>query len=141
MNWKNKFLKQYHASCSSYFPVPHSDTDWIKTSSVCVNPMLRCIHITDVAVEKQYVLHILVCDCNLNNPACKTRMPYCTVICGAVESTIFSTWSHNWHNFQKYIIERKMCVLIYSTTFSWTFLILRWIQQDIITNYVCLDVK
>jgi len=31
----------------------------------------------------------------------------------------FSTLSHTWHDFQKKITVRKMCVLIFSTTFVW----------------------
>ena len=37
----------------------------------------------------------------------------------------FSTLSHKRHDFRKYVTEHKMCVLIFSTTLSKTFVILR----------------
>jgi hypothetical protein len=41
-----------------------------------------------------------------------------TVICGLSGSKYFSTLSHKWHDFlKKKIIEHKMCVLIFCTTF------------------------
>ena len=40
----------------------------------------------------------------------------------------FSTLCHKRHDFWEKGIEHKMCVLIFSTTFSRTFLILRRIQ-------------
>jgi hypothetical protein len=46
----------------------------------------------------------------------------------------FSTLSHKWQNFWKKFIGHKMCVLIFSTSLSETFFILRRIQQDTITN-------
>jgi hypothetical protein len=46
----------------------------------------------------------------------------------------FSILSHKRHNFRKEVMEYKMCVLIFSTTLSETFLILRRNQQDIIIN-------
>ena len=33
----------------------------------------------------------------------------------------FSTLSHKWHDFRGKIIEHKMCVLIFSTTFVWKY--------------------
>jgi hypothetical protein len=33
-----------------------------QTGNVCINVILRCIHVTAAAVEKQLVLHIL-CAC------------------------------------------------------------------------------
>ena len=47
----------------------------------------------------------------------------------------FSTLSHNRHEFgKKNIVEHKICVLIFSTTFSGTFRTVRGIQQDIAIN-------
>jgi len=46
----------------------------------------------------------------------------------------FSTLSHNGTIFLEKVTEHKMCVLIFSTILSETFLILRRIQRDITTN-------
>ena len=45
---------------------------------------------------------------------------------------IYIVISHKHHNFQQKIVENKMRVLIFSTTLSGTFLILRRIRPDII---------
>jgi hypothetical protein len=45
---------------------------------------------------------------------------------------IFSKISYKGNDFQKRVIDRKMCVLIFSTTLSETFLILRRFQRDIV---------
>ena len=39
------------------------------------------------------------------------------VICGPPRFTVFSTFSHKRHDFQKEVTEHKMCVLIFSTRF------------------------
>jgi hypothetical protein len=44
----------------------------------------------------------------------------------------FSTLSNKRHDFLKKVIQHEMCVLIFSTTLSETFLILRRTQRDII---------
>jgi hypothetical protein len=46
----------------------------------------------------------------------------------------FSTLSHKLHVFPEKIIGHKMCVLIFSTAFSETFLILTRIKLDIIIS-------
>jgi hypothetical protein len=46
----------------------------------------------------------------------------------------FSTLSHKQHDFRKKIIEHEMCVLIFSTNSSETFVSLRKTMQDIIIN-------
>jgi hypothetical protein len=43
--------------------------------------------------------------------------PYYVVIRGLSYCTVFVTLSHKWHDFRKKIIEHKMRVLIFSTTF------------------------
>jgi hypothetical protein len=55
-------------------------------------------------------------------------------ICDLSGCTIFSKLSHKRHDFRKTIIEHKMCILIFSTTLSEIFLILRIILRDIIKN-------
>jgi hypothetical protein len=54
------------------------------------------------------------------------------VICGLSGPTMFFHISHKWHDFRKKVIEHKMCVLIFSTTLSEIFLILRILKRDII---------
>jgi hypothetical protein len=47
----------------------------------------------------------------------------------------FSTLSHKRHDFRKNVIERKMCVLVFCTTFFYeTFRILGRIQRDVTIN-------
>jgi hypothetical protein len=54
----------------------------------------------------------------LSYPACKAHAPYCVDICGLSGCTIFfPTLSHKRYDFWEKVIEHKMCVLIFSTTF------------------------
>ena len=57
---------------------------------------------------------------------------FSSVVCPGVP--FFSTLFHKRHDFRKKITKPKMCVLIYSTTFVETFLILRRKERDTIKN-------
>ena len=62
------------------------------------------------------------CPCNiLSSVACPTLR-------------YLSTLSHKRHDFRKNVTKHKMCVLIFSTNLSETFLILRRIQRYTVTN-------
>ena len=67
-------------------------------------------------------------------PACNAHAPYCDVICGPSDSATFFDYLINGTIFEKKVIGPKMCLLILSTTFSKTFLILRRIKRDIVKN-------
>jgi len=54
----------------------------------------------------------------------------------------FFTLSHKRHHFRQKVIERKMCFLVISTTFSGIFLIPRIIEREMIKSvrYIGLHV-
>jgi hypothetical protein len=56
------------------------------------------------------------------------------VICRLSSCTIIYTLSHKRHDFRGKYINHKICVLVFSTNLSQTFLILRRIQRNIIIN-------
>ena len=56
------------------------------------------------------------------------------VICGRHGFTYFSSISQKGHDFRENVIEHKMCVLIFSTILSETFLILRSNERDVVIN-------
>jgi len=64
-------------------------------------------------------LHILsVCVYNLSYPACNAHVPCCH-LWPIQHYQIFFALPHKWHDFQREVIEHKMCVLIFSTNFVW----------------------
>ena len=79
-----------------------------KTANVSINVTLRLVRVTIFAVQKQEVLHILSGVFSLSYTACK-------VACQALP--YFSTLSHKRYDFRKKVIEHKMCVMIFPTTF------------------------
>jgi hypothetical protein len=54
--------------------------------------------------------------CSLANAACNSYASYCDVV-APLAPPCFSTLSHKRNDFQKEVIEHKMRVLIFSTTF------------------------
>jgi hypothetical protein len=85
--------------------------------------------------NKYYIFWLYVC--SLSCPACKAHTP-CHIICGLSGFIlIFRHYLINGAIFggeKKKVIEHKMRVLIFPTTFSETFPTLRRIQRDIIIN-------
>ena len=63
---------------------------------------------------------------------CVRRIILSSVACPVLP--YFFTLSYKRYDFLNMILEHKMCVLIFSTNLSETFLVLRGIQRDIIIN-------
>ena len=80
-----------------------------------------------------------VCAYSLRCSACTAHAPYCHVACPALQ--YFSTFSHKRRDFRKKVIEHKMCVLIFCTTLSEMFFILRRNERDMIKMSFGLHVK
>jgi hypothetical protein len=75
-----------------------------------------------------------VCVCRLSYPASTAHVVFYTVICGLSGSAIFFCIISYTARGRENVIEHKMCVLIFSTTFVSKFLILKRIQRFIIIN-------
>jgi hypothetical protein len=92
------------------------------------------VRVTIVAVEKQWVVHIL-CVCSLSYTVCKAHAPYFVVICGlAGFYQSFSRYSVTDTIFGKKLLNAK-CVFWFSMqNLSETFVILRRIKRDTIKN-------
>jgi hypothetical protein len=93
-----------------------------------IHVTLRCVHITILAVEKQYLLHIWVCVCSFSYPTCKA------VDCIVLPSVACLAYLINGTIFRKRVNEHKICFDFLCNFFSEKFLILRRIKQDSIVN-------
>ena len=63
-----------------------------------------------------------------------TRMRHITSSVAGLVLLCFATLYHEGHDFRKKVIERKKCILIFSTTLPSKFLILRRNERDMIIN-------
>jgi len=103
------------------------------------NMTLRWVGVTIVAVGKQQGLNVInacLYSC-FSYLECKLHL-FCTKLychLWPVWLYLIFTLSHKGPNFQTSFFEHRICVLIFSTTFSEAFLILRRIEEDIINVY------
>jgi hypothetical protein len=74
-----------------------------------------------------------VCVCSLSYPACNAHALYCYLWPARLYS-IFPRHLIKGIVFEKRVIMHKMCLFIFSLTFSVTFLILRRTKRDIMKN-------
>jgi hypothetical protein len=84
---------------------------------VCVRARVRvcvCVWVTGL-----FGVCMCVFACSLAYPARNAHAPYFNVLYGPFGSPTFSDLSHKRHDFPKNVTERKMCVLILSTSFVW----------------------
>jgi hypothetical protein len=98
----------------------------VKQERQCMyNVTLRRVHVTTVAVEKQYYI-FRVCVCSLSYPACKPHVwLYYIFQYYLINGTIFG---------KKIVLDIKSVTLFSLQIWSQTFLILRRIQRDTTTN-------
>jgi hypothetical protein len=109
-----------------------------KMGDVC-SITLRHIGITIFAMEKQRLLIIWVCVCILaiiiqHEIYISFFVPYYMLPVTCLAVPYFSILSHKQHSSHGEVTDYKMCFLIFSKIVSENSLILRRIQQEIITN-------
>ena len=99
---------------------------------VCVHALRACVRAC-VWVGGRFGARGCVCAfaCGLTYSSCRVHAPYYSHLC---LREVFLPYIINGKIFEKKVLEYKMCVLIFSTSFSETFFILRRIQQDIVVN-------
>jgi hypothetical protein len=82
--------------------------------------------------SKYYIFWVCVCSLVNQHAKCMSHIILSSVACLDVQ--YFSILSYKWHDFQKRVTEYKICVLIFPTTPSETFLILKRNQPYTIIN-------
>jgi hypothetical protein len=78
--------------------------------------------------NKYYIFWECVCSFGIQHASACAILS--SVACPAIQ--YFSTWSHKRQDFRNNVIEHKMCVLFFSTSFVWN--ILRTTERDMIEN-------
>jgi hypothetical protein len=79
--------------------------EYLQRANICINVTLRHVRVTIVAVEKQYISHIL----SLSYPACKCL---CLIILCLLPVWLYLTFPHDFINctIRENVIEHKMRV-------------------------------
>jgi hypothetical protein len=107
------------------------------------NVKLRHVRTTMVAVERQWILHIVrVCVCSLKYPACNAHAPYCHLWPTRLYK-IFPHYLINGTIFEKKILTARCVFRVSLQSLSTTVFILRSTERDMIENIcvcVCLCV-
>ena len=99
------------------------------------NVPLRCICVTNVAMEKQQELHILSVSLRLSYPACDAQAPYCQLWPVWLYS-IFPHYIINGRIFkQKSVTEHKMCYF----DFLYNVVVLTVINKQLYFTYAQQD--
>jgi len=101
--------------------VPELSTSTFTIQLMYYNVTSSRVRVTNVAVEKRWVLHILSVCWSLSYLALKAHAPYCHLW----PASLYSIFLHHLINgkiFGGYgeVTEYRMCVLIFSTTFVWS---------------------
>jgi hypothetical protein len=100
------------------------------------NVTLRRVRVTDVAVEKQYVLHIMsVCVCSPRYPACNAHALYfyqwparlyCILSYDLINGTIFINKNYCWQNVCFYILYKIVWNISHSKKNWASYWMLNW---------------
>jgi len=114
--------------------INYSDTStrlFNKTDRQCTfSVTLRRVGATIVAVEEQWILHILsVCVRILRHPEYNAHAPYCH-LWSARPYNIFTHYLIKDTIFEKKVVEHKTCVFSFLQCLPATFLILRGTERD-----------
>jgi hypothetical protein len=81
--------------------------------------------------RKFYILCVFVCVCVCVLSSMNSKCVVLCIMCPVCLHYIFSTFFHKKQDFWKKVTDHKVCVLIFSTAFSETFLLLKIIHSDI----------
>ena len=101
-----------------------------KTGNVRVT-IIEAIYCNHCCSGKAISITYSECVCSLSCQARNAHAPYCRQW-PAPALKNFSTLSHKRHDFQKYVTEYKICLLIFSTKFVWNISCCKkkWVRYD-----------
>jgi hypothetical protein len=131
------FIREYSRICPSYVrkcqsKICSEQKMYVYRHNKTYNVTFRRVRYIVVAVEEQWVLHILFVALVVQHA--KRMRSVLLSSAASLAPPDFSTLSHKRHDFRDKVIWHKMCVLSFSADLSGTFFILRRIQRDIIIN-------
>ena len=100
------------------------------------NVTLKHVHVTIISVEKPNGLNFWLSVCIITLITRNSKHMRCIILSPLFSLVLpyVSKLSRKGHSFRKKVIEHSRFGLIFSTNLFATFLILRWIQRDVIIN-------